>query len=116
MIRKVPSRSRKSNPQDLMDHQTRTTRIHEEFKAAVIKLDKCLPLDIRSGLPNDQESTEQIKEKLESLLEHFLSARKNQSSSQAKAVFLKWFRVLYPFSTLFIEVAKEGASVSSSLV
>jgi hypothetical protein len=104
------------------------SRSEERLKTAIKALHDALPKTAQSYLKDIQypdldnlSSVELKAEELGIAIEQFTHNREeyNQDPGRvqnAKLIIQKWFRASYPFATFFLNIAKTGSNVITSVV
>jgi hypothetical protein len=100
-----------------------TSRAEEQFKAAYNRLKNSIPKSSRGYLGRincyDLEGIDDVEGKaaeLEKMIEELIQLREEDSRNKSvvkkvKATLRQCFRAMYPFTNIFLSVAKQGASV-----
>jgi len=98
-------------------------RAAENFKTALLELQQTIPKDTCSRISQitfptfgHVDSVDDNAGKLEDALEQLIHARteiakKGGHRRKAKNAMIRFFQVSYPFTTLFLTVAKEASAV-----
>lgn len=108
-----------------MSAQARRAQAEQDFKSMLTELQQCLPSKLQETLANlpfpsidDAAPIDIQASQMEAAIIPLIkmmddSPDAKSKSRKVKSVVIGWFRASYPFASLFLNVAKSGASVIS---